>query len=302
MPFVYNKAMDKNNKLKTVACPILAAIIWGAAFAFQRKASAYLQAFTFNAARSIMAFAVLGLIAFCRRKKEPVFPEQPRQKRRLWLGGFVCGVLLFVASNLQQMGLETTEAGKSGFITSLYIVLVPLFSVMLGKKVTGRLWTSIAIALAGLFLLCVSNGFRIEKSDFLILLCAIVYAWYIIAVDIFIPGNNTFMFSCLQFFFCAVFSSVCMFLFEQPTWTAIGKCAADLLYVGVMSSAVAYTLQAIAQKAAGDAPTVTLLLSMESVCSVLFGAVMLGEFLSGRELIGCAVMLFAVILAQLPQK
>lgn len=293
--------MEKN-RVKTILFPLLAAAIWGAAFVFQRKSSEYLGAFTFNFARSAVAVVVLGLFVLLRRAKEPPLPRDRSKRWRALRGAAACGILLFAAANLQQAGLEETEAGKAGFITALYMVLVPVFSLLLGKRITGRLWLSIAIALAGLFLLCVSGEFTIARSDFLLFLCAILYAWYIMAVDVFVRDTNAFVFSLLLFLVCAVLSGTCAFLLETPAWQDIQICLTDILYVGVMSSAVAYTLQADAQKAAGNAPMVTLLLSMESVFSVVFGAVLLCERLTGRELLGCAVMFTAVILAQLPAK
>ena len=268
----------KSVRWKTALLALLAAMIWGMAFAFQRMAVGHVEPFTFNFTRGLLAAPCLGLFLWMRRRKTP--GPVSGDRKRLLLGAVVCGALLFAASNLQQKGLEGTEAGKAGFITALYIVLVPVFGVLfLRKRVSGRLWISVLAAAAGLYLICIRRGFSLERSDVLVLLCAVVYAAYILAVDHFVGAAA--------------------FALETPSWAGIRACLWAILYVGIFSSAVAYTLQFAAQRL-GEPVTVTLLLSMESVFSVLGGAILLGETLSLREGIGCAVMLFAVILAQLP--
>ena len=288
----------KSVRWKTALLALLAAMIWGMAFAFQRMAVGYVEPFTFNFTRGLLAAPCLGIFLWLRRRKTP--GPASGDRKRLLLGAVVCGALLFAASNLQQKGLEGTEAGKAGFITALYIVLVPVFGVLfLRKRVSGRLWISVLAAAAGLYLICIRRGFTLERSDVLVLLCAVVYAAYILAVDHFVKDTDPVTLSCLQFAVSGLLSGAAAFALETPSWAGIRACLWAILYVGIFSSAVAYTLQFAAQRL-GEPVTVTLLLSMESVFSVLGGAILLGETLSLREGIGCAVMLFAVILAQLP--
>ena len=291
----------KTKRWKTAAFALSAALIWGMAFAFQRMAAEHIQPFTFNFYRGVLATPCLGLFLWLRRKKTG-HVDPPGAWKRLLLGGVVCGALLFLAANLQQKGIEGTEAGKAGFITTLYIVLVPVLGVIfLRERVPLRLWVSVTAATAGLYLICVRNGFTLERSDIYILLCAVVYAFYIIAVDYFVRDVDPVALSFVHFGVSAVLSGVRAFTLETPSWAALKPCFWAVAYVGVLSSAVAYTLQFAAQQM--DSPvTVTLLLSTESVFSLLGGLVLLGERLTLREGIGCVVMFGAVILAQLPEE
>ena len=291
----------KNDRLKTAIFALSAALIWGLAFAFQRSAAGSIQAFTFNMYRCMLAVLSLGLFLFVQRKKLPVL-RAPGDAGRLALGGLVTGVLLFFASNLQQMGLAETEAGKTGFLTTLYTVLVPVLGVIFfRKKVPFSLWISVAIAALGLYLICVKAGFSLVRSDMLVIGSAILYAFYILAVDHFVAGLNPVAMSCAHFFVSGVLSFICAMLFEHPSLAALRECLVAVLYVGVCSSAMGYTLEFYAHQS-GNPVTVALLLSTESVFSLLGGALLLREFLSARELLGCAVMFCAVILSQLPEK
>ena len=207
--------------------------------------------------------------------------------------------MLTIASYLQQLGLAETSAGKAGFITAMYIVIVPLFGLFLKRRPTALLWVSVAMAVGGLYLLCVTENLTIAPSDLYVLACAVFFAGHILVVDHFSPIMDGIQMSCVQFLVATALSGAGMFLFETPTLQAVVPCLGAALYAGLLSSGVGYTLQILAQKDAN--PTVvSLLLSLESVFAALAGAVLLHEEMGPRELGGCALMLLAVVLAQLP--
>ena len=285
--------------VSTVIYPLVAALIWGTAFVSQRISSGHIDAFAFNGARSIVGAVVLGLIILLRRTVYGPVERKEGEGRKLLIGGGLCGLCLAAAANLQQLGIVDTSAGKAGFITSLYIVLVPVLGLFVGKRISLRLWASVAIAVGGLYLLCVQGDIRLSASDFLILLCAVMFAVHILTVDHFIGWVNATELSFVQFLVAGIISWIISFAVEHTTWQQVVSCLGQILYVGVFSSGVAYTLQIMAQKE-GNPVTVSLLFSLESVFSVLAGAVFLREILSGRESLGCLVMLCAVVLAQLP--
>lgn len=292
-----------NTRIRHTVFPVLAALIWGTAFVAQSVSADYIGPFTFNMLRSaIAAVALLVVLVIFRRLKHQrlrdVAPTRRDKKRLLW-GGVCCGVALAVASNFQQLGLGDTSAGKAGFITALYIVLVPVLGLFLRKKVPLLVWGAVAVAVVGLYLLCVKEDFSIAPSDFYVLLCALVFAVHILVIDHFAPQVDGVALSCVQFVVVTVSSGAGALLTEEIVWANILRCLWPVLYVGVFSSGVAYTLQILAQKDAN--PTVvSLLLSLESVFSVLAGAVLLHETMSGREHLGCGLMLLAVVAAQIP--
>ena len=292
-----------NSRIRHTLFPILAAFIWGTAFVAQSVSADYVGPFTFNMLRAGIAAVVLFviLLIFQRAKRQPLRAIAPtgKDKRRLLVGGVCCGVALAIASNFQQLGLGDTSAGKAGFITALYIVLVPVLGLFLRKKVPLLVWGAVAAAVVGLYLLCVKEGFSIAPSDLYVLLCALVFAVHILVIDHFAPQVNGVALSCVQFVVVTVLSGIGALLTEEIVWANILHCLWPILYVGIFSSGVAYTLQILAQKDAN--PTVvSLLLSLESVFSVLAGAVLLHETMSGREYLGCVLMLLAVVAAQLP--
>ncbi len=291
-----------------VLFPLTTAMIWGSSFVAQSTSTNYIGAFTFNAARSVVAFLVLLLLIPLFRR----FDKQPQQevtkaekkshfKGLLW-GGFCCGTALALACNLQQLGMVAgASAGKTSFITTLYVVLVPICGLFLKKKVPLSVWLGVMVAVAGLYCLCIKEDFTIVFSDFLVLLCAFAYTLQILVIDHFAPHYDGVQLSCIQFFFTAVWSGICMLVFaEEVTWAAISPCLIDILYVGIFSSGVAYTLQILAQKDSQNPTMVSLLLSLESVFGVLAGAIFLHETMTGKEYFGCVLMLIAVVLAQLP--
>lgn len=294
--------------LKNITMLFLTAFIWGVAFVAQSVGMNYIGPFTFSCVRSILGGIVLiPCIWFLDRlkmKEEGVTEKRTmseKEKKTLLIGGICCGIALCVASNLQQFGVKYTTVGKAGFITALYIVLVPIFGIFLKKKVGVKVWISVAISVVGLYLLCMTEKLSISKGDFLVLLCAIVFSIHILVIDHFSPLVDGVRMSCIQFWITGILSAIPMFLFEKPSLSAIFAAAVPLLYAGVMSSGVAYTLQIAAQKDA-DPTVASLILSLESVFSVLAGWVVLGQVMSMREICGCVLMFAAIILAQLPER
>ncbi len=285
---------------------LLTATIWGVAFVSQSVGMDYVGPFTFNAARSLIGAAVLvpciALLKKIQKKEEgPEEVHKKEDKRTLLRGGICCGVILAVASSFQQFGLLYTTVGKAGFITAMYIILVPLLGIFAGKKVGLRIGISVVIAVAGLYLLCMTESLRLEAGDILVLLCAVVFSFHIMVIDHFSPLVDGVKMSCIQFLTCSILCGICMFLFEAPKLSMILAAWKPVLYAGVMSCGVAYTLQIVGQK--GMNPTVaSLIMSLESVISVLAGFVLLHEVLSRRELFGCVLMFAAIILAQLPER
>ena len=291
----------KKEQIKGSLLLFLAAIIWGVAFVAQSVGMDYVGPFTFNCVRTLIGGLVLiPCIVFLNRgkvKKKTDFTE----KKRLLLGGICCGVALTTGSTLQQFGIMYTTVGKAGFITAFYIIIVPILGLFLGKKCGLSVWISVVIALAGLYFLCITDGFSIGKGDIYVFLGAIAFSIHILVIDHFTQFNDGVKMSCLQFFVCGILCFVPMMLFEQPEISMILLAWKPILYAGVMSCGVAYTLQIVGQKNMN--PTVaSLILSLESVTSVIAGFLVLHQNLSHRELIGCGLMFVAIVLAQLPQK
>ena len=291
------------DKLRTTLLPLLAAFIWGIAFVAQKGNT--VGALTFNASRSIVAFLFLLVVIAVMSKgdvKHLLVGKTPEETRAIWIGGFWCGASLAVACFLQQSGLDAdTEAGKAGFLTAMYIVLVPILGLALKKSAPLNVWVAVAVAVVGLYLLCVKEGSVIRSSDLVVLACSLVFAIQILFIDHYSPHCDGVKLSCVQFLVCFVISIVPALVMEDISLPALSQSVWPILYLGIFSSGVAYTLQIVAQKNAN--PTVvSLLLSMESVFSVLAGALLLGEVLSGREYLGCVAMAVAVVLAQLPER
>lgn len=290
----------KINRIRQNVLPLVTAMIWGTAFVAQSVGAEYMGPFTFNTARAVIAFFFLlglcGLRALWRRGRG----EAPAGSRRdLILGGLCCGAALSVASFFQQKGLETTTPGKAGFITALYIVLVPLAGLVLGKKVPRALWLGVALAVGGLYCLCVSEELSVTGGDLYVLACAFCFTAQILVVDHFTNKVDGVALSCVQFLVMAVLSAAGALAETPPPLELLPKYLGPVLYVGVFSSGVAYTLQILAQKDSNPA-VVSLLMSMESLFAAVAGALILGTRMTGREYLGCALMLAAVVLAQLP--
>ena len=293
--------MKKGMSLKTALTALAASFVWGTAFAFQRMAAGHIGAITFNFYRSVLAALSLGVLLFVSNRRKKPEERKKSDPKKLVAGGIVCGVLVIAASIVQQYAIADVEAGKAGFLTTLYILLVPLFSVVvLHKKVAPSLWVSVLLGLIGLYFISVKDGFTISPSDALILLSAAIYAVYILAGDYYVGFCSPTELNCAQFIVASIVCLIGMFAVEKPTFAELRDNIIPILYLGIFSSALAYTLQFAAQRD-GNPVAVTLLLSMESVFSVLGAAVLLHEFLSARELFGCGIMLCAVILVQLPE-
>lgn len=215
-------------------------------------------------------------------------------------GGLLCGIFLGAASISQQLGIQFTTAGKAGFITALYVILVPLLGLVIGQKPEKKIWICVILGLAGLYLISVKEGFSIGSGDALVMLCALLFSCQILCVDHFTEKlENVVLLSNIQFVVAAVIGGIGMLIFEQPTWANILAAALPILYAGILSGAAGYTLQIIAQKNT-DPAVASLLMSLESVFSALAGWVILGQTLSLKELAGCALVFAAVILAEVP--
>lgn len=282
----------------------LTAFIWGTAFVAQSVGTDYIGPFTFNCVRSLIGGVVLIPCIWLLGKitpQEKKSVQKPGELKTLVTGGILCGVLLCLASNFQQMGITYTTVGKAGFITAFYIIIVPILGLFLKKKCGPAIWLGVVLALTGLYFLCITDGFSIGKGDILVLICAILFSFHILVVDHFTELTDGVKMSCIQFFVCGILSGIPMFLFENPRISEIVAAWQPILYAGVLSCGVGYTLQIVGQK--GINPTVaSLILSLESVISVLAGMVVLNQQLSKREAAGCVLMFCAIILAQLPQK
>jgi drug/metabolite transporter (DMT)-like permease len=291
------------------------AFIWGSSFVAQKVGMDFIGPFTYNGIRFLIGALVLVpvILALEEMKKRKLsgtggtaLKEERKallqgERKTLIIGGLSCGAVLFAASSLQQYGLMYVSAGMVGFITALYIVLVPILGLFLGRKVRKILWLSVALATVGLYLLCIKAGFTIGKGDLLVIACAFGFAVHILVIDHFSPKTDGIKLSCLQFFLTGVFSVPFMTIFETVDWANIIRCWLQILYTGVMSCGVAYTLQVIGQKDVEPA-VASLILSLESVFAVIAGIILLHEQVSGREVLGCIIMFAAIILAQLPEK
>ena len=319
-----------NRKMKGNLMLLVTALIWGTAFVAQSTGMDHVGPFTYNGVRNLIAAIVLiPVVLFFDRMKadgtlstpEPTVSEDTSESvgskskgrettasvnRRSYMDGIICGIFLFIASSFQQYGISMTTAGKAGFVTALYIVIVPVLGIFLHKKVTPLIWISVAIAVAGFYLLCIKEGFTIGTGDLLVLCCAFFFSFHILVIDHFNGGNiDGVRMSQAQFLTVAVLSVLPMLLTEMPgaSWRAfiasIWSARWSILYTAVMSSGVAYTLQILAQRYT-EPTTATLLMSLESVFAALSGWLILHERLSLKEFIGCALVFAAVILAQLP--
>ena len=289
------------NALRGSLLMLLAAMIWGTAFVAQREGAAYLDAYTFNALRSLLGSAVLiPVVALFGRAGATATFSSRRGRRDLLVGGLVCGLLLTVASLFQQIGLEETSAGKAGFITTLYILIVPILGLCLGRRPAWTLWAGVALGLVGLFLLCVKEGFSITRGDMMVLRCAFTFSFHIMAIDFFVRRVDPILLSQVQFLVCGIacLIPIAVGAIPTPMFQAIYDCRWHILYMSVFSSGIAYTLQIVAQKRL-DAGVAALVMSLESVFAALSGWIVLGETLSHREFLGCALVFAATIVAQL---
>ena len=295
------------NKTKNTFLLLLTAFIWGVAFVAQSVGMDYVGPLTFNGSRFIIgAIFLIPCIAFLDKLKEKEnqaagknITAAPQNKKVLITGGICCGIAIAAASTLQQYGIAYTTVGKAGFITALYIVIVPILGIFLKRKPRLIIWFSVLLALVGLYFLCMTDSLSFSKGDTLVLLCAFVFSLHIMIIDHFSPMVDGVRMSCIQFAVAGVLCGIPALIFEHPTFSSLIAAWAPILYAGILSCGVAYTLQIVAQK--NYDPTVaSLLLSLESVFSVLAGWVILHQALSPREIFGCVLVFIAIILVQLP--
>ncbi len=289
---------------------LLTAFIWGCTFVAQSTGMDHVSPFTFTASRTLLGCLVLlPVVAFMRAKLRREKPQEwakrqtPEYKRTLLLGGLLCGLCLFGGESLQQFGLfHDTEAGKAGFITSLYIVLVPVIGLLLGSRSRLMIWASVAVACVGLWFLCIPpEGISIRLGDLYVLLCALVFSLHILVIGRFVTKVNGIELSVAQFAVGGILGLIAMPFQALPTWEGWLGALPAILWAGIMSNGIAYTLQIVGQRGMNDTAA-SLIMSLESVFSVLAGWVVLGEVLSGRELAGCIIMAAAVVMAQLPER
>lgn len=287
---------------------LMTAIIWGSAFIAQSKGADVIGPFTFNTVRYAMAVVALlpVIYIFSRKRNSENTVDQDISRangtKTLIIGGIATGIALFTASSLQQYAMAFTTAAKAGFITTLYVILVPIVGIFLKKKIRPIIWFCALLAVIGLYLLSIKPGtFSISRGDFFVLLCALAFTGHILIIDYFSPKTDGVKLSCIQFAVVSIASFVAMMMTETFVLSEVLDAIIPLLYTGVLSSSVGYTCQIIAQKKA-DPVISSLILSLESVFAAIFGALILHESMSGREITGCAIMFVAIIIAQLPEK
>lgn len=304
--------MNKSLRIRNSLLLILTALIWGVAFVAQSEGGDVVGPFTFNGIRSFIGGIVLiPVILFLDKKKtSDIKPGDKKDKKRLVTGGCCCGLALFLASSFQQVGIYLgTSAGKAGFLTACYILLVPILGLFLKKKCGWNIWVGMFMTIVGLYMLCMKDKLRFQLSDLIVLICAFLFAVHILVIDYFSPLVDGVRMSCIQFFVCGILSLVPMFIVDMKHSIAgieewLPKLQTldawlPILYAGVLSCGVAYTLQIIGQN--GLNPTVaSMLMSLESVFSVIAGWMILGERLSIRQLAGCGLIFAAIIFAQIP--
>ncbi|HHU72291.1 MAG TPA: DMT family transporter [Clostridiales bacterium] len=295
-----------NHKSKQISSSLLlalTALIWGASFVAQSVGMDHVGPFTFNSVRSILGGTVLLPVIIFQSKKNKVQSSSKEDERKarksLLIGGLSCGIALAISSSIQQIGISYTTVGKAGFITALYIVIVPIMGLFLKKKVHVIIWLSVVLATIGLYLISITEGLTIGRGDFLILLCALGFSVHILIIDHYSPRVDVVKLSCIQFFVAGILCGIPMFAVESPDITSILDAAAPIMYSGIMSSGVGYTLQMVGQKHVKPV-LASLILSMEAVFAALSGWLILGETLSARELLGCAFVFVAILLAQIP--
>ena len=302
---------------------MLTAFIWGSSFVAQKSGMDLIGPLAFNGIRTLIGGIVLiPAIMFLKNGKvkkalqagetaaEVSEEDRKKENRLLIIGGICCGIALLVASNLQQIGIFYTTAGKAGFITALYVVLVPICGLFIGKKVRPVIWLCVLASAVGLYLLCMpaEGGFgHINKGDLLIMLCALCFTGHILVIDYFSPKVDGIKLSCIQFFVAGILSIILMFPldpalgFDLPSFSTLIDSWLPVLYAGVLSCGVAYTLQIVAQ-ADTDPSIASMILCLESVFAVIAGMIILGESMSLREIAGCLIMFAAIVVSQLPAK
>ena len=315
--FLYCVGEMKKRQIRNSLLLLLTATIWGSAFVAQSVAMNHIGPFTFVCVRNFIGGIFLlpciwlfnigkarttDEMSEAGKKTETIDKKAESGSRRdLILGGACCGFFLFTASTAQQIGIMHTTVGKAGFLTACYILIVPILGIFIGKKCSRLVWVGVAFALVGLYLLCMTEKLTIGTSDIWVLACAVLFSFHIMTIDHFTARVDGVKMSCIQFFVCGILSGIFMLIMEEPQITEIIRAGGAILYAGILSSGVGYTLQIVGQKDMN--PTVaSLILSLESVMSVIAGFVVLHQALTLRELMGCLFMFCAIVLAQLPEK
>jgi len=294
--------MEKKNTLVGNLMLLIAAFVWGCAFVAQSEGMKYVEPLTFNGVRMLLGAVTLLPVILIKdqlEKKRGTYVAPTKESRRVqWIACLACGLALTVASTLQQIGLIEASPGKAGFLTALYIVLVPLCRFLFGNKISPTVWGGVLLAVGGIYFLCVTpDGGAFGRGEILVLLCAVFFACHILLVDKFSPKVDGVRLSCGQFFVTGLICTAGAFIFEAPNLDGLMAAGGELLYAGIGSSGIAYTLQILGQQR--TKPTVaSLLMSFESVFAVLAAIVVAGDVPTGREILGCVLMFTAVILAQ----
>lgn len=299
--------MTRTQKLRNCLLLLTAAIVWGMAFVSQKAGMDSMGPLTFNGTRNLIGAAVLIPVILILRNRVPRAERKPLPLKTTIVGGISCGLALTVASTLQQYGLTMTTVGKGGFITTLYIIMTPILGIFLHRKAPKIVWVAVVMAVGGMYLLCVNGeSLSISAGDLLVLGSALVFSVHILIIDKFSPLTDGVVLSCIQFFVCGVISTIGAFIFEEPSWAQIADGIVPVLYAGVLSCGVGYTLQIVGQK--GLDPTASaLILSMESVVAAVSGYIAgatgllkTDQTMTPQQIAGCAIVFTAVILVQLP--
>ena len=297
--------MSNNKRMLGNALLMLTAMIWGTAFVFQRVGMESIEPITFNAARMALAAVAVGAVSAMpiASEKEKLasytVKECAEYRKNTIIGGICCGTFLAAASIFQQMGVVYTTAGKAGFITAMYMLLVPVINFVFFKKRNSWIvWLAVLLGVVGMYLLCMTEGFSLGRGDTLVCICAVLFSGHILCCDHFVKLGNPIRISAIQFASCTVISAVAALILEQPSMAKIVSAAIPILYCGIVSGGIGYTLQIIAQKFT-DPTVASLLMSLESVFAVIAGALLLGERMTSRELLGCAIMFAAIVLVQI---
>ena len=299
----------KNSKLKGNMILLLTAVVWGISFISQSKGVELISPVTFNGVRCMLGSVVLiPVILFLDYNKKKKGISVQKIDKTLLLGGLICGTFLCLASTVLTAGMLNTTPGKSGFITALYMIIIPIIGLFIGKRPSIAVIVSVLIATVGMYLMCIDSAFSINKGDVLTLLCAFLFSGHNLAIDYFSPKVDGVKLACLQFFVSGALNLIYMFLFEKPELSPILNCWASIGYSGIMSCGVAYTLQIVGQKYT-DPTSASIIMSLESVFATLSTVILIslgwnltGGALTIREILGCVLMFIAIILVQLPEK
>lgn len=300
----------KTNNLKGSIILIIAALIWGLAFVAQSGAAELVSPFTTNCLRSFIAAIVLYILYLIlnRKEKKPFIPKDGQERKKVLSAGLITGFFFFMAANFQQFGIKFYPASaeieaRSAFITALYVILVPVFALFIGKKISPFVLTAVGVAVVGVYMLCFSKGIGgIYIADLLVFICAICFALHIMCIDRYVDTVGGIRLSIMQFTVCGIISFVCSAVFEfgDFSFADILSAAPQILYLGIMSSGVAYTLQIIGQKYA-EPSVASISMSLESVFGALGGWLISGKTMSGMQVLGCVIMFAAIIIAQIPE-